>query len=118
MHFRRQHDILPTLQERRSWLTLGRCLLGKDAERAADAIVEEQSRLLPEPAAPPPATTAANLHRHEAVQDAIGLRAHFCDPNSPWQRGSIENIHGRLRRGLPRKISLGGYLEADIDDVI
>ena len=68
-------------------------------------------------AAPSPTTTAASS-RHEAVQDEIGLRAYFCDPHSPWQRGSIENAHGRLRRELPRKTSLGGYTDADLDDVI
>ena len=46
--------------------------------------------------------------RHEAVTDAIGLHAYFCDPHSPWQRGGIENANGRLRRDLPRKTSLGG----------
>ena len=56
--------------------------------------------------------------RHERVTDAIGLRAYFCDPHSPWQRGGIENANGRLRRDLPRKTSLSGYTDADIDDVI
>jgi IS30 family transposase len=40
------------------------------------------------------------------VTDAIGLHAYFCDPHSPWQRGSIENANGRLRRDLPRKTNL------------
>lgn len=56
--------------------------------------------------------------RHEAMTDAIGLRAYFCDPHSPWQRGSIENDNGPLRRDLPRKTSLAEYTDADIDDVI
>jgi len=55
---------------------------------------------------------------HEAVTDAIGLNAYFCDPHSPWQRGSIENANGRLRRDLPRKTTLADYTDADIDDVI
>ncbi len=48
----------------------------------------------------------------------IGLRAFFCDPHSPRRRGGIENANGRLRRELPRKTSLGGYTDDDIDDVI
>jgi transposase, IS30 family len=56
--------------------------------------------------------------RHQAVTDSIGLRAYFCDPRSPWQRGSIENANGRLRRDLPRKTSLAGHTDDDIDDVI
>ncbi len=46
------------------------------------------------------------------------MRAYFCDPHSPWQRGSIENANGLLRRDLPRKTSLGDYTDDDIDDVI
>ena len=53
-----------------------------------------------------------------AVQDAIGLRAFFCDPHSPWQRGGIENANGRLRRDLPRKASLSGYSDKDIDAIV
>ena len=56
--------------------------------------------------------------RHEAVTDAIGLQAYFCDPHSPWQRGGLENANGRLRRDLPRKTSLADYTNADIDDAV
>jgi IS30 family transposase len=56
--------------------------------------------------------------RHEAVTEAIGLRACFCDPHSPWQRGGLENANGRLRRDLPCKTSLAGHTDADINDVI
>jgi transposase, IS30 family len=118
MHFRRQCDILLTLQERLSRLTLARRLLSKDADRTAGAIAGELGGL---PATARRTITHDNggeFARHETVTDRIGLRAYFCDPHSPWQRGSIENAHGRLRRDLPRKTSLGGYTDADIDDVI
>jgi transposase, IS30 family len=118
MHFRRQCDILLTLQERLSRLTLARRLLSKDADRTAAAIAGELGGL---PATARRTITHDNggeFARHETVTDRIGLRAYFCDPHSPWQRGSIENAHGRLRRDLPRKTSLGGYTDADIDDVI
>ncbi len=55
--------------------------------------------------------------RHEAVTNAIDLEVYFCDPHSPWQRGSIENANGLLRRDLPRKTALTDYTDADIDDV-
>jgi transposase, IS30 family len=118
IHFRRQRDILLTLQERRSRLTLARRLLSKDADLTAGAIAAELGRL---PASARRTITHDNggeFARHEAVKDAIGLRTYFCDPHSPWQRGSIENTNGRIRRDLPRKTSLGEYTDADIDDVI
>ena len=46
------------------------------------------------------------------------MPAYFCDPHSPWQRGSIENTNGRLRRELPRKTSLSDYSDADLDDIV
>jgi hypothetical protein len=50
-------------------------------------------------------------------------RRSVCTPTpatrtAPWQRGSIENANGRLRRDLPRTTRLGDYSDADIDDVI
>ena len=52
------------------------------------------------------------------MTEQIGQRAFFYDPHSPWQRGSIENANGCLRRELLRKTSLSDYSDNDIDDVI
>ena len=118
MHFRRPRDILLTLHERRSRLTLARRLLSKDSTLTACAIVEE-------PGAPPSKARRTITHDnggefagHRDVTDQIGIRAFFCDPHSPWQRGSVENANGLLRRDLPRKTSLGDYTDDDIDAVV
>ena len=37
------------------------------------------------------------------LQDEIGTQTWFCDPSSPWQKGTVENTNRRLRRWLPRK---------------
>jgi transposase, IS30 family len=118
MHFRRQCDILLTLQERRIRLTLARRSLSKDADLTAGAIAAELGRLPASARRTITHDSGGEFARHQAVKDAISLRAFFCDPHSPWQRGSIENTNGRLRRDLPRKTSLGDYTDADIDDVI
>jgi IS30 family transposase len=118
MHFRRQRDILLTLQERKSRLTLAHRLRSKDADVTADAISRELSGL---PARARRTITYDNggeFARHEAVTEAIGLRAFFCDPHSPWQRGGIENANGLLRRDMPRKTRLNDYTDDDVDDVI
>jgi IS30 family transposase len=118
MHFRRQRDILLTLKERKSRLTLARRILSKDADLTAEAIVAELGGL---PARARRTITHDNggeFARHEAVTGAIGLDAYFCDPHCPWQRGSIENANGLLRRDLPRQTALTDYTDADIDDVI
>jgi IS30 family transposase len=53
-----------------------------------------------------------------AQHTAIGLPTYFCDPHSPWQKGSVENAIGRLRRDLPRSTKPSDHSEADLDDII
>jgi transposase, IS30 family len=118
MHFRRQRDILLTLQERRSRLTLARRLLSKDADVAAEAIAGELGGLPAKARRTITHDNGGEFARHEAVTASVGLRAYFCDPHSPWQRGSIENANGRLRRDLPRTTTLEDYSDADLDDVV
>lgn len=36
-----------------------------------------------------------------ALEDGIGARSWFCDPNSPWQKGAVENANKRIRRFIP-----------------
>jgi transposase, IS30 family len=44
--------------------------------------------------------------------------AYFCGAHSPWQKGTVENTIGRLRRDLQRKTQKQDYSDADFDDII
>jgi transposase, IS30 family len=118
MHFRRQSDIVLTLQERCSRLTLAERLHSKDSADTATAIIGKLDAL------PSPALltitydNGGEFAQHERVRKQIGLRAFFCDPHSPWQRGGIENANGLIRRDLPRKASLRDYTDEDIDSIV
>lgn len=48
---------------------------------------------------------------HYQIKDELNMQTYFCNPHSPWQKGGVENMNGRLRRYLPRKTNL-----ADIPD--
>jgi len=106
------------LQERRSRLTLARRLLSKNSELTAGAIVAELGGLPPKARRTITHDNGGEFAQHAAVTREIGMRAYFCDPHSPWQRGAIENANGLLRRDFPRKTSLGAYTDDDIDAVI
>ena len=83
MHFRRQRDILLTLQERRSRLTLARRLHSKDAEVAAEAIAGELGELPAKARRTITHDNGGEFARHETVTDAIGLRSLLLRPAQP-----------------------------------
>lgn len=49
---------------------------------------------------------------------SLGVSTFFCDPHSPWQKGSVENAIGRLRRDLPRPTKPSDYTDDDFYDII
>jgi IS30 family transposase len=46
------------------------------------------------------------LALHQKITEQIGTRVFFCDPHSPWQRGSNENMNGLLRDYFPKGTDL------------
>ena len=54
---------------------------------------------------------------HKDFSLATDVKVYFCDPHSPWQRGSNENTNGLLRQYFPKKTHLSGYSQAHLDRV-
>lgn len=59
----------------------------------------------------------AELALHQDIKAALDMDVYFCDPHSPWQRGTNENTNGLLRQYFPKRTDLSGFSEAYLDAV-
>jgi IS30 family transposase len=57
------------------------------------------------------------MAEHAKFTHQTGIDVYFCDPKSPWQRGSNENTNGLLRQYLPRRLDFRTKTQADFDAI-
>ncbi|WP_241520241.1 IS30 family transposase [Bifidobacterium catulorum] len=90
---------------------------GHDAEHVQQAIINKM-RYLPKLLRNSLTwDQGVELALHKRISTALDMRVYFCDPHSPWQRGTNENTNGLLRQYFPKGTDLSVYPEAYLDAV-
>jgi len=106
-----------TLVERHSRFCMLVKVPGKDTATVVAALSQHVLQL--------PATLRRSLTwdrglemaQHKSFTMATDVQVYFCDPQSPWQRGSNENTNGLLRQYLPKKSDLSQFTQSELDAI-
>lgn len=108
---------IATLVERHSRYVMLVRLTGRDSLSVVDALIDAARSL---PAGLMQTLTWDNgkeMAGHRRFTLATEVKVYFCDPASPWQRGSNENTNGLLREYFPKGMSLASVGQAELDEV-
>lgn len=108
---------IATLVDRKSRYTLILKLKGKDALSVNQALTEKFMSLPPELRQSLTWDRGMELARHQEFTSSTGVTVYFCDPQSPWQRGTNENTNGLIRQFFPKKTCLAQYTQQELDQV-
>jgi IS30 family transposase len=92
----------------------GPALAGHGAEAVRDAIARAIGTLPEQLRRSLTWDQGAEMAQHARLRIDTGLEVYFCDPRSPWQRGTNENTNGLLRQYFPKGTNLGAHSATDL----
>lgn len=108
---------IATLVERQSRFVMLVKVAGKDTASVVSALSKQVRKLPKELRQTLTWDRGRELASHKAFTLATEVEVYFCDPRSPWQRGSNENTNGLLRQYFPKGTRLDGYSQAELNKV-
>ena len=116
--FGTRRSTIATLVERRSrFVMLVALPRGHGAESVTDALSQAITTLPAQLRRSLTWDQGTEMAGHARFSVATGVPVYFCDPHSPWQRGSNENTNGLLRQYFPRSTDFKAVTQSDLDQV-
>lgn len=108
---------IATLVERSSRFTKLVRVGGKDTESVVSALSKQMRTLPAELRRTLTWDRGTEMAQHKRFSIATKVQVYFCDPKSPWQRGTNENTNRLLRQYFPEGTDLAGYTQHDLNEV-
>jgi IS30 family transposase len=106
-----------TLVERHTRYVMLAKVDSKDTETVINALVKQAHKLPHELYKSLTWDRGTEMADHQRFTLATGIKVYFCDPHSPWQRGSNENTNALLRQYFPKGTDLSVYSQAQLNKV-
>jgi len=108
---------IATLVERQTRYVMLVKLDGKDSQTVVNALIKHARKLPQELYKSLTWDRGTEMHGHKRFTMATDIKVYFCDPQSPWQRGSNENTNGLLRQYLPKGIDVSRYSQLQLNAI-
>jgi len=111
------NSFIATLVERRTRYVMLVKVKGKETETVISALIKQAKKLPNELYKSLTWDRGSELSDHQRFSLATNIKVYFCDPKSPWQRGSNENTNGLLRQYFPKGTDLSVHSQAKLNAV-
>ena len=111
------NSYIVTLVERHSRYVMLAKVPNRDSQSVITALIDQAHRLPDELIKSLTWDRGKEMAQHKRFTLATDVAVYFCDPQSPWQRGSNENTNGLLRQYFPKGTNLSVHSQERLDEV-
>lgn len=112
-----KNSYIATLVERHSRYVMLAKVANKDTDSVISALIKQSQKLPPELYKSLTWDRGKELADHKRFTLATDINVYFCDPQSPWQRGSNENTNRLLRQYLPKGTDLAVHSQTQLNKI-